>query len=48
MPWSPPATRYDANACMLMEVDTKRATWSFVNAELVKWSAHYSNPYHEA
>jgi predicted MPP superfamily phosphohydrolase len=40
------ATRYDPNAYMLMEVDTKRATWRFLNIDLVEWSTHYSKPYH--
>ena len=40
------ATRYDPNAYMLMEVDTKQATWRFMNASLVEWSTHYSKPYH--
>jgi len=39
------ATRYDPNAYMLMEVDTKRATWRFMNQSLVDWSTHYSKPY---
>ncbi|MGA9668354.1 MAG: hypothetical protein WBQ94_04055 [Terracidiphilus sp.] len=39
------ATRYDPNAYMLMEVDTRRATWRFINANLVEWSTHYSKPY---
>ena len=39
------ATRYDPNAYMLMEVDTKRGTWRFMNADLVEWSTHYSQPY---
>ena len=40
------ATRYDPNAYMLMEVDTKRMTWRFMNADLVQWSTHYSGAYH--
>jgi hypothetical protein len=40
------ATRYDPNAYMLMEVDTKRLTWRFMNADLVQWSTHYSGAYH--
>jgi hypothetical protein len=28
-----------------MEVDTKRGTWRFINADLVEWSTHYSKPY---
>jgi predicted MPP superfamily phosphohydrolase len=39
------ATRYDPNAYMLMEVDTRRATWRFMNQSLVDWSTHYSKPY---
>jgi len=39
------ATRYDPNAYMLMEVDTKHATWRFINASLVEWSTHYSKPF---
>jgi predicted MPP superfamily phosphohydrolase len=39
------ATRYDPNAYMLMEVDTQKATWRFMNAELVDWATHYSKPY---
>ena len=39
------ATRYDPNAYMLMEVDTKQTTWRFINADLVDWSTHYSKPY---
>jgi hypothetical protein len=39
------ATRYDPNAYMLMEVDTKHATWRFMNIDLVQWDTHYSKPY---
>jgi hypothetical protein len=39
------ATRYDQNAYMLMEVDTRRKTWRFLNTDLVEWSTHYSKPY---
>lgn len=39
------ATRYDPNAYMLIEVDTKRATWRFMNADLVEWATHFSKPY---
>jgi predicted MPP superfamily phosphohydrolase len=42
------ATRYDPNAYMLMEVDTRRGTWRFMNQSLVEWSTHYSKPYREA
>jgi hypothetical protein len=39
------ATRYDENAYMLMEVDTRKISWKFLNADLVEWSTHYSKPY---
>lgn len=39
------ATRYDPNAYMLLEIDQKRGTWRFLNADLVEWSTHYSKPY---
>ena len=39
------ATRYDPNAYMLMEIDTKRASWRFMNASLVEWTTHFSQPY---
>ncbi len=42
------ATRYDPNAYMLIEVDTKRGSWKFLNAGLVEWSTHYSKPYRNA
>jgi UDP-2,3-diacylglucosamine pyrophosphatase LpxH len=40
------STRYDPNAYMLMEVDSKQGSWRFINADLVEWSTHYSKPYH--
>jgi hypothetical protein len=39
------STRYDPNAYMLVEVDTARASWRFINADLVEWSTHFSKPY---
>ncbi len=39
------ATRYDPNAYMLVEVNTKLNTWRFMNSSLVEWSTHYSKPY---
>lgn len=39
------ATRYDPNAYMLLEIDTQRTSWRFMNASLVDWSTHYSKPY---
>lgn len=39
------ATRYDPNAYMLLEIDSRRGSWRFMNANLVQWSTHYSQPY---
>ncbi len=39
------ATRYDPNAYMLLEIDSRRGTWRFMNASLADWSTHYSKPY---
>lgn len=39
------ATRYDPNAYMLLEIDSRHGTWRFMNAGLVNWSTHYSQPY---
>jgi UDP-2,3-diacylglucosamine pyrophosphatase LpxH len=39
------ATRYDPNAYMLLEIDSRTGTWRFMNASLVQWSTHYSQPY---
>jgi hypothetical protein len=42
------ATRYDPNAYMLIEVDTRHATSRFMNIDLVQWDTHYSKPWHAA
>jgi hypothetical protein len=39
------ATRYDPDAYMLLEINPRRGTWRFMNADLVEWSTHYSRPY---
>ncbi len=39
------ATRYDPNAYMLLEIDSRTGTWRFLNSSLVQWSTHYSQPY---
>lgn len=39
------ATRYDPNAYMLVEVNTKLNTWRFMNINLVDWKTHFSKPY---
>lgn len=41
------ATRYDEDAYMIVEVDTKRATHRILNLDLVDWATHYSLPYKE-
>jgi hypothetical protein len=42
------ATRYDPNAYMLLEIDPARGSWRFMNADLVEWSTHFSQPYRGA
>lgn len=39
------STRYDEDAYMIVEVDTKRATHRILNLNLVDWATHYSQPY---
>jgi hypothetical protein len=39
------ATRYDPNAYMLLEIDSRSGSFRFLNASLVEWSTHYSQPY---
>ncbi len=39
------ATRYDPNAYMLLEIDSRRGAWRFMNQSLVEWSTHYSKPF---
>ena len=39
------ATRYDPNAYMLLEIEAAHGTWRFMNADLVEWSTHFSQPY---
>lgn len=42
------STRYDANAMMLLEVDTQKQTWRWVDKERVEWSTHYAKPFKQA
>jgi predicted MPP superfamily phosphohydrolase len=42
------ATRYDPNAYMLLEIDSRTGAYRFMNESLVQWSTHYSKPYHSA
>lgn len=39
------STRYDEDAYMIIEVDTKQATHRILNLNLVEWATHYSQPY---
>jgi len=39
------ATRYDANAYLIVEADTKSVTHELLNIGLVDWNTHYSAPY---
>lgn len=39
------STRYDEDAYMIVEVNTKRATNKILNLNLVDWATHYSQPF---
>jgi predicted MPP superfamily phosphohydrolase len=39
------ATRYDPNAYLIVDVDTKAMTHQLVNLNLVDWNTHFSKPY---
>jgi hypothetical protein len=39
------ATRYDPNAYLIVEADTKAVRHELLNLDLVKWDTHYSAPY---
>jgi hypothetical protein len=39
------ATRYDPNAYLIVDVDTKAMTHKLVNLDLVDWNTHFSKPY---
>lgn len=39
------STRYDEDAYMIVEVDTKRATYKIQNLNLFEWATHYSQPF---
>lgn len=39
------ATRYDANAYLLVQVDRKKMEHRLLNIDLVDWNTHYSKPY---
>jgi predicted MPP superfamily phosphohydrolase len=39
------ATRYDPNAYLIVDVDTKVVTHQLINLNLVDWNTHFSKPY---
>lgn len=39
------STRYDEDAYMLVEVDTKKKTYRIINHDSINWSTRYSEPY---
>src|SRR5215475_7429650 len=39
------ATRYDPNAYLLVDVDTKAMTHRLLNLDMVDWNTHFSKPY---
>ncbi len=39
------ATRYDADAYLVVEVDTMAGTHRLLNLDLVEWNTHFSRPY---
>lgn len=39
------ATRYDADAYLILEIDTRAGTHRPLNLNLVEWNTHYSRPY---
>lgn len=41
------STRYDEDAYMIVEVNTKKATHKILNLDLVNWATHYSEPWIE-
>lgn len=39
------STRYDEDAYMIVEVDTKTGNWKILNHDLLEWATRYSQPY---
>jgi hypothetical protein len=39
------ATRYDPNAYLIVEADTRAVTHQLLNLDLVEWNTHFSKPY---
>lgn len=42
------ATRYDPNAYLIVDVDTKTGRHQLLNLDLVDWNTHFSQPYRRA
>ena len=40
------ATRYDPNAYLIVEADTRRASHRLLNLDEVDWNTHFSKPWH--
>jgi UDP-2,3-diacylglucosamine pyrophosphatase LpxH len=40
------ATRYDPDAWLMVEVDSRAAAHRLLNLDLVEWNTHYSKPFH--
>jgi hypothetical protein len=40
-----PATRYCANAYLIVDVDCKASTYRLCNLDRVAWNTHFSKPY---
>ncbi len=41
------STRYDEDAYMIVDVDTRQGTHRIINLNLVEWATHYSQPYRQ-
>ncbi|MGC4048126.1 MAG: hypothetical protein QM757_00005 [Paludibaculum sp.] len=39
------ATRYDPNAYLIVEADTRKQSHRLLNIDLVDWNTHYSKPW---
>ena len=39
------STRYDEDAYLIVEVDTRAGTHRELNLDLVEWNTHYSKPF---
>jgi hypothetical protein len=39
------ATRYDADAYLIVEIDTKAGSHRLLNLDLIEWNTHFSHPY---